>query len=90
MALNCRTQHGRRVAVILPAVAACPAVALAQVNCEAMAPGPARTDCYIGLGRINQTRATMATDAAQRSGAPATLRKYTGGSAHKPRRTKSR
>jgi hypothetical protein len=60
-----------------------PDVTVAQVNCEAMAVGPARTDCYIGLARINRQRAIIATDVAKQSGRAATLKRLTGVSAPK-------
>jgi hypothetical protein len=35
-------------------------IASAQVNCEAIPAGPGRTDCYIGLSRINRDKSKIA------------------------------
>lgn len=50
--------------------------AVARVNCATMV-GPARTDCYIGLARINQQRAGIAAGVAQRQTDAANLYKVT-------------
>jgi len=39
---------------LFAAAVGCPGVARAQVDCTTIPPGPARTDCYIGLSRINR------------------------------------
>ena len=39
--------------------------ATAQTNCEAVPPGPARTDCYIGLSRINRQKSDIAAGVAR-------------------------
>jgi hypothetical protein len=40
-------------------------VAVAQVNREAFPAGPARTDCYIGLSRINRQKSEISPGVAQ-------------------------
>ena len=52
-------------AALLAAVADCSSSATAQVNCETIPPGPARTDCYIGLSRINRQKSEIAAGVAQ-------------------------
>ena len=55
------------VAILL---AALPGLASAQVNCEAIPHGPARTDCYLGLSQFYRgpdlaaARARAQSDAA--------------------------
>ena len=58
--------------VIATLLASFPGVASAQVDCNAVPAGPARTDCYIGQSRISQGQSDVAagkarvqTDAAQ-------------------------
>ena len=34
-------------------------VAMAQVNCETIRAGPDRTDCYIGVSRINREKSAI-------------------------------
>jgi hypothetical protein len=46
-------------------IACLPQVACAQVNCEAMPAGPARTDCYIGLSRVYQGQSDVAAGKAR-------------------------
>jgi len=42
-----------------------PGLAAAQVDCEAMPAGPARTDCYIGLSRIYRQKSDIAAGIAR-------------------------
>jgi hypothetical protein len=42
--------------------------AKSQVNCETVPAGPARTDCYIGLSRINRQKSEIAAGVAQQQG----------------------
>ena len=76
------------VAVLLASVSN---VASAQ-NCEAIPAGPARTDCYIGLGRIYQGQSDAAADKARAQADAARLRQVTGTasrsevSKHRPKR----
>jgi len=62
------------VAVLLAGVSN---VASAQ-NCEAIPAGLARTDCYIGLGRIYQGQSDAAADKARAQSDAARLRQLTG------------
>ena len=41
-----------------------PGVASAQVNCEAIPHGPARTDCYLGLSQFYRGRPYLRLDLA--------------------------
>jgi hypothetical protein len=36
----------------------------AQLSCDSLPVGPARTDCYIGLSRINRQKSEIAAGAA--------------------------
>jgi hypothetical protein len=49
-------------------------LAIAQVNCETFPAGPARTDCYIGLSRINRQKSEISAGVAQQHAATATYR----------------
>jgi hypothetical protein len=64
-------------------------VAVAQVNCEAIPAGPARTDCYIGLARIGGGNAAIAGTKAQLETDKSILRQTTGQSTKKKSRKKS-
>jgi len=59
-------------------VAGSTGVAEAQVNCETIPAGPARTDCYIGLSRINRQKSEIAAGAAQQQTDSAIYRQITG------------
>jgi hypothetical protein len=61
----------------LAAVTDCSNSATAQVNCETIPPGPARTDCYIGLSRINRQKSDIATGVAQQQTDTAIYRNVT-------------
>jgi hypothetical protein len=62
----------------------------AQINCETIPAGPDRTDCYIGLGRINREKAAIAAGVARQQGNVAIYRTITGTSTNKKmRRTRS-
>jgi hypothetical protein len=50
------------VAILL---ASFPGDVIAQVDCEAVPAGPARTDCYIGLSRIHGGQSGIAAGAAR-------------------------
>ena len=63
------THWATRVVAIL--LASFPAFVAAQVNCEAIPHGPARTDCYLGLSQFYRgqsdlpaARARVQSDAA--------------------------
>ena len=59
-------------------VASSPYIARAQVNCETIPPGPARTNCYIGLSQINRQKSEIAGGAAQQQTDSAIYRQLTG------------
>jgi hypothetical protein len=65
-----------------------PDSATAQVNCETIPAGPDRTDCYIGLSRINREKAAIAAGAARQQSDIAIYRSVTGTSANKKMRRK--
>jgi hypothetical protein len=68
------------VAILL---ACLPHVARAQVNCEAIPVGPARTDCYIGLSRVYQGQSDAAAGKARVQSDIARHRQVTGTSGPK-------
>jgi hypothetical protein len=61
-------------------------LATAQANCEAFPAGPARTDCYIGLSRINRQKSEISAGVAQQQAETAIYRKVTGKRPNKKRR----
>jgi hypothetical protein len=63
---------------LLGLVASSTGVANAQVNCETIRAGPARTDCYIGLGRISRQKSDIAASTAQQNAESATYHQLTG------------
>jgi hypothetical protein len=78
-------------AVLLATVVGVPAlaqtqVAQTQVNCDMLAPGPTRTDCYIGLARIHAEQSGIAAGVAQQQSDAAIYRRATGTRARKPAR----
>jgi hypothetical protein len=66
-------------AALLALAASSLGVANAQVDCGAIPAGPARTDCYIGLSRINQQKSEIAASTARQQADSATYRQLTGG-----------
>jgi hypothetical protein len=72
-------------AALLAAVASL-GLALAQVSCETLPAGQARTDCYIGLSRINRQKSEISAGVAQQQAETATYRKVTGKLPNKKRR----
>jgi hypothetical protein len=63
---------------LLALVASLPGVATAQVNCGTIPVGPAKTDCYIALSRINQQKSEIAAGTARQQTVSATYRQLTG------------
>jgi len=61
-------------------------LAVAQSNCETLPAGPARTDCYIGLSRINRQESEISAGVAQQQAETAVYRKVTGKRANDKRR----
>ena len=53
-------------------------VAKAQVHCETIPAGPARTDCYIGLSYINRQKSEIAAGTAQQQSDSAIYHQSTG------------
>ena len=67
-------------------VAASPlGLVMAQTNCEIPA-GPARTDCFIGLSRINRQESEFSAGVAQQQADTAIYSKVTGKRANNKRR----
>jgi hypothetical protein len=58
--------------------AAGPTGAKARVNCETIPAGPARTDCYIGLGRISRQKSEIAASTVQQQTDTAIYHQFTG------------
>ena len=54
-----------RASVLAILLASFPGVVSAQVDCNAVPAGPARTDCYIGQSRIYQGRSDVAAGKAR-------------------------
>jgi hypothetical protein len=73
------------VAILL---AGFPCVASAQVNCEAIPHGPARTDCYLGLSQFYRGQSDLAAARARAQSDAAWYRAITGTDPpkHKPHR----
>jgi len=65
-----------RVVAIL--MAGLPGVANAQVNCEAMPRGLARTDCYLGLSQFYRGQSDLAAARARTQADAAWYRAITG------------
>ena len=53
------------VSVVAALLAILPGVASAQVDCNSVPAGPARTDCYIGQSRIYQGQSDVAAGKAR-------------------------
>jgi hypothetical protein len=60
-----------------------PDLATAQVKCETIPAGPARTDCYVGLSRIHRQESEFAAGTARQQTSAANYRNVTGRSAKK-------
>ena len=70
------------VAILL---AVFPVVASAQVNCEAIPHGPARTDCYLGLSQFYRGQSNLAAARAHAQSEAAWYRAITGADPPKPK-----
>ena len=77
------------VAILL---AGFPSVASAQVNCEAIPRGPARTDCYLGLSQFYRGQSDLAVARARAQADAARYRAITGTDPpkHTPNRRRGR
>src|SRR5215468_6859880 len=69
---------GTAFAGLVAVVASWASIANAQVDCGSIPAGPARTDCYIGLSRINQQKSEIAASTARQQTDSATYRQLTG------------
>ena len=72
------------LAAMLATVVGSSGLAQAQVNCDALPPGPARTDCFIGLARIYRQQSEIAAGVARQQSDAAIHRGVTGTRARKP------
>jgi len=68
----------RTAGLIAILLACCPQVVRAQVNCEAIAAGPARTDCYLGLSQLYRAQSDLAAAKARAQSDAAWYRAITG------------
>jgi hypothetical protein len=68
----------RTESVVAILLASFPAVASAQVNCEAIPHGPERTDCYLGLSELYRAQSDLAAAKAQAQSDAAWYRAVTG------------
>ena len=76
----------RRTATVFAILlAGFPGVASAQVNCEAIPRGPARTDCYLGLSQFYREQSNLAADRALAQSDAAWHRAITGTDPPKPK-----
>lgn len=64
--------------VIAILLASFPGVVSAQVDCNAVPAGPARTDCYIGLARVYQGKSDVAAGNARVQSDAVRLQQVTG------------
>jgi hypothetical protein len=67
----------RKASVVAMLLVSFPTAASAQ-NCQALAAGPARTDCYIGLSRLYQGQSDVAAAKARVQSSAARYRQVTG------------
>ncbi len=63
------------VAILL---AGFPGAVSAQADCDTMRPGPARTDCYVGLSRLSRGQSDLAAGQARVQSDAARYRRITG------------
>ena len=64
-------------ATVWVAAAGSPQCAVAQVDCATIPAGLARTDCYIGLSRVNRQRSEISAGVTQQQTDDAIYRKMT-------------
>ena len=67
-----------RASVLAILLASFPGVVSAQVDCNAVPAGPARTDCYIGQSRIYQGQSDVAAGKARVQSDAARYQQVTG------------
>jgi len=63
---------------LMASVASSTCIERAEVNCEGLPAGPARTDCYIGLSLINRQQPEIAAGVARQRTDSAVYRQLTG------------
>jgi hypothetical protein len=66
------------VSIVAILLASFPALATAQLNCEAMPKGPARTDCYLGRSQFYRGQSDLAAARARTQSDAAWYRAITG------------
>src|SRR5258706_5513174 len=67
-----------RTSVLAILLASFPGVVSAQVDCDAVPHGPARTDCYVGLSRVYRGQSDVAAGNARAQSDAARLQQVTG------------
>jgi hypothetical protein len=78
------TMNRRRLIVLLGGTViwlpfvVCAQPAMAQVKCDLLPVGPARTDCYIGLSRIHRQEVEISAGVAQQIKDSSRYRRVTG------------
>jgi hypothetical protein len=68
----------RIASVVAMLLVSFPGVASAQVNCDAIPHGPARTDCYLGLSQFYRGQSDLAAARARAQSDAAWYRANTG------------
>jgi hypothetical protein len=68
----------RTASVVAILLASFPGVVSAQVDCNAVPAGPARTDCYIGLSQVYRGQSDVAAGNARVQSDAARLQQVTG------------
>ena len=71
-----------RASVLAILLASFPGVSSAQVDCDAVPHGPARTDCYVGLSRVYRGQSDVAAGNARVQSDAARLQRVTGTRSH--------
>jgi hypothetical protein len=78
--LHCLLSREIGVTVLAILLANISSLANAQVDCEGIPAGPARTDCYIGLSRVYQGQSDVAAGKARVQSGAERLQQVTGAS----------
>ena len=68
----------RTASLVIVLLMACPVIANAQPNCEAIPRGPARTDCFLALAQFYRAQSNLAADEALAQSDAAWYRAITG------------
>ena len=80
----------RTASVVAALLAAFPAAASAQANCEAIPRGPARTDCYLALSQYHRAQSNLAAERALAQSDAAWYRAIAGTDPPKPKQRRRR